>query len=408
MVIHKHQLRQCGDVQLWVVISEKAGFEIPIYATPHNHVDHPALVYWLVKIAVPVPEEWRVKCDKLLFGFRENYEPEDYFLTEASLMEIAEKAPGITPAYYLHLATKAPAINMEEQAKKIRRRQTHAAGKEMDFLDFITTRSDIKPEDRTDLIYFWKLITSAIPYYLVQKEKPVPFGCFTLHAVPLRADWVMRWAWLHPEYITRGTFSMDEEDVKLIASTQHLKAMDNSSHYCRWSLMAVPEQKFWEASNGRESKERRTSGINGYAVKHQNLLVRLKQSLHECLYSFRKQAAFPMAHYYTSGVRGGTGYIPRAVCVGDFPKIKFPHLGNYPQGANVTPKPVVEKNETLPTMPVLPPPREDVRETGRDMVQREDETGGEVGVRLRDVPEGEAGGRGLLESEHGTSDRVAG
>lgn len=306
-----------GDIQLWVVVSKANGLQVPVWATPHRHMDSLRLVFWRVQIATTkLDKHWHDVVMELIISRRVNYDPEICFLSEASLMTIAYKAPGITPDYYLKVDDTKRDVSPEIDVSNGRTMLAATALKPVDphaeqdaFIAHVADKCGL---DAGEFRLHFSAMCAVLPYYLVHERKPVRFGAITLVALPLRSDFANRWFTKNLDMLEDPDSEFEPERFRSLLGSPELKAIDAEKHFCLWSVHAVPEAKFDEISRSRDAKLLQASGGNGYLTHHQNQIAGMEPYIVAALKAFRRQANKPLGKLYASGFQSGSFLVPDA------------------------------------------------------------------------------------------------
>lgn len=191
-------------------------------------------------------------------------------LAESALHEIATKAPGVTPEYYLKFPEEASILNTPER-DKVSEMGT-AKGSTEAFLKFVHTNSQIVPWATLKLV--WRAIVQNSQVWLSEKKEPIDFGFVELVPTPYRVNWCQILKTMHPEaaqILVSRQLKPDTKERKLVNSGFYRSLRNgvllslNKHLAIQWRIEAVHHESWWKVMDELETLVRNSRGPVGYA-----------------------------------------------------------------------------------------------------------------------------------------------
>lgn len=302
------EIKPISDRELWVVKNTELGWSIPVYCDPYTS-DGLTLTHYAVRPAIALlagpHHELELRLRKYDLSGSKNH----WVIEAQHLPLLAEKAPGITPAFYLRwngVANKAMLTGIEELPE--------SKVSAWEFLEYIATKSAL---DFGTLKIVWAEIQRHAPDWLLNKQLPLYFGFCTIYALPMRVNW--KEVILGKHIKIAPVFSKPEAERNAILQecgfiedlgSSDMLAMSKNFRYFKWSLECLPTDYWHQCVRETESVRLGVKGPVRYARHYEE---RLRKALPQILHSFAtwiKQMAQPVARLGKSHMHGYAVLLP--------------------------------------------------------------------------------------------------
>lgn len=246
-------IKGVGDIQLYVVRGEYLSgkiWELPIFAEPfEDDVDHER--YWRVEPAVNHNNEQYSVLAAQLRPHRLGCDSDHIIISNASLQEIAYKAAGITPSYYVKWNKQFAKTLHEQSTERLRESKDDTEADR--FLRFVCERTGIARLPQLRL--YWRAIAQEALVWMVEKNRPIDLGFCRLVPLPYRRNWKEVLMGMHPNSVhilnqwkrhrPKMEALLTEMGVTPDLVNSLLLAMQPHHNYIHWSIECVPT-KSWD------------------------------------------------------------------------------------------------------------------------------------------------------------------
>lgn len=293
-----------SDRELWVV--KGRDWSIPIYAVMAERKGEEGGKALVIRAAVALSPIQNTALDNAL-ALPQYTTPsgaiwvgEDEFEL-SDLSRMAEKAPGVTPAYYFKwgetAAAEPPASTFT--AVQVPTAPKPAATSDMQaFIKRIWERTNLA--DPKLLSFFYDAICNEAQRWLLEECKTLDLGFVKLAALPYRSNWKQILLAKFPKIIRFFKMSKEKRDAQL-ALTDYVVEIRNTDlwaihpqlNYFHWTIEATPTRTWNQYVENRE-KDRLTKLSRGqYSRAWARLITQLEARITETFGHFVLQTAIP-------------------------------------------------------------------------------------------------------------------
>lgn len=401
----------CGDIQLWVVhcaTGQHAPWQLPVLATPLQ--DEAGRRYWRLEPTAEITATMHRVLLQRLDPYRLECVTQHWVLDDAALHEVASKAEGITPSYYVRWPTVvAPRSGAVDGETLVESKDPRLAEMER-FLRYVVSETGIAPLPQLKTI--WRAITQSALVWLSEKHAPLNLGFARVVPLPYRANWKEIFLAMHPgssEILIQHKAKPLSMQAMLLETgalpdlvNSTLMAINSRAHYLYWNLEILPTKAWHEASESYEKKRlaacypaQYTEYIRRCAVK------RVSESL-SALVAWVKATSLPCGALDSGRTYGSKvlrAWIPKGFVEPRPPK-RPPVRAALPRGLSLKGPENQDYDgtalEVLPPVPHLPPQTPDLRPSPGLPVSGPTGDNDTDGLRLLDSSEGSQPGGEVL------------
>lgn len=249
-------ITRAGDRQLWVIRGKN--WSLPVYADPFDSAEKRR--YWRLEPAIALEADMFEAMNGLLKVYQVQC-ASGCILSDESLREIAVKAEGITPSYYVkwtkRYANDTPPVESAEV-------ESDPALESERFLRFVVERTGVA--SLATLKVIWRAFYASGLEWLVEKGRPIDLGYARLIPMPYRHNWKEIFLAMQPkaeEYLNQYKFSQQRLDsalgtINAKADLVHsaLTAMHGHRQFIYWKLECVQTKAFEKAVEDNQQMRR--------------------------------------------------------------------------------------------------------------------------------------------------------
>lgn len=271
-----------------------AGWSVPVFCDPYSsdgkNVTHCKIQPALELLSGPWQELSSVFSPVNLSESRQCW-----IIVDELAEKLTKKVSGCIPGDYLKWSTMEPtddSAGMEIVEEKIE--------KDEPFLKFVCKKSGM------DMVlgrYFWAAMRKSLVDWLVNHQKPVNFGPFTVHPVPYRANWKEIMLAKHPASVKIMTGKLTHKQVRnemlsmgFISDLGSTDLLSMSRHGFKWGLEVRESQSLIDVFEAAESERLAMkkpvryakyyegavrSGIEGILLLYQSWCHKIRQPVGE-------------------------------------------------------------------------------------------------------------------------------
>lgn len=304
IVFESAGLTQVSDIQLWLVPLKWSGRDItmPVYASKCK--SESGSVSWVIWSAIAASDALLRSSNKWFLSRGATSSESLWIILGDSLPDGMMKAEGVTPSYYLSMdALVSGQVAKPEAFSDDFAREVFIASGMSDWHTFKAV---------------WSAIQNIIPRWLVRSLRPIDFGYFKVHAVPLRYNWKLNLLAAFPTlrtviaHVGRRKWKMIIPQLRdAMFNTKQVELHDGEKHpYFGWTLEVVPTKQFTDFATAVETT--RASAYPGEAYVRQwgAIIARLQPQLEEILFYACKKTSYASASVRQHGQEGNPGFRP--------------------------------------------------------------------------------------------------
>lgn len=296
-------LTLCGDRELWLVRGAitKKEWVLPIYCDPFDgEVDGQKRRYYRIEPTMKLTSPMEMALTGRLTPHIIRSDAGFSLLTETSLNEIAHKAPGITPGYYIVWPNYQPEPQGEVAEKDFvdpdHDNPPQATEK---FLEWVFQQTQVAPLPTIKLV--WRALMQHLFIWMVEKHKSVDLGFLELLPTPYRSNWTQVMKAMFPNSPYHANMRDKEKRDLTLMETLFSPNLTNSILYgltyntatILWRIDVIHKKIWWAASQELEEKEKMARGPVGYTEYVVRRTAKMKDKLIEVYANWAKEANRP-------------------------------------------------------------------------------------------------------------------
>ena len=379
-------------------------WSIPVHCDPYT-TDGREVSYWRVAPAMELLAGPFEELSSLFSPVNQADTKRYWIVPDDFVVKTTKKVDGCLPEDYLNWMGEG-----SEQAKSGTEKVSDLIVKDDPFMRYVCKSSGMDPVLGR---YFWAAMKKCLVKWLVQEQRPVAFGPFTVHPMPYRANWkeimLAKHGACHRSFFRLKAGkqlrkALIEDGFVQDLGSVDLLAMDKGKFV--WSLdiemQPVLDKAFREAEVSRLSTKRQAR----YARYYEGCIRRRLDDILEVFQKWLHQLKAPVGRLSESPVSGSPILLSQtkrsrvlpswhsAKSVGFMGSADNPTL----KAGQPQPRAVSGKTKKLFELSGVLPGAEDVRECAGPAVSADGERGdGGSGVLLLDAAQGEVTGSPVLD-----------
>lgn len=313
------ELKLDGDRELWAINGSGVGgttWSIPVFADPFSGEVKPGQVRRFYRISPAAVMD--LGCEAALRGRLIPYNVDAAsgmtLVTEKALHEIATKAQGITPSYYLKWGPDGsnPGKVEEESVDADYDKAPEATEK---FIEYVYTHTQVASHSTLKLV--WRAITQCAFDWLAVDKRPISFGFMELTPIPYRINWAQMLKAMFPgSPPTVRLKNKVARDARLLdmgfmgqMTNGILLGMDNNAGVITWRVECTLQKNWWQRIIGLEQKIKATLGPVQYSHYVFRQMFNRRDKLLELYAAWVKEANRPAGTNDDGRLHGGKALI---------------------------------------------------------------------------------------------------
>lgn len=293
------QIAEFGDKELWLV--RGPGWCLPIYCTPFTE-DGASHTHWMVTPARQLLAAPFAELNTRFAAINLGKSRTNWIIHKDNLASMAEKAPGVTPDYYLKWPTDNDKAPEPEETAEVGDEEKDSGLK---FLRFVCERSAF---DMRLARYFWRAMKDGMLEWLINRQQPIDLELFKIHPIPYRVNWKDILLARHPQAAQVFMREPDKRTARLIRcgfmedlGGADLLAMGPKPGVFNWTLELEPQKLWLEAQKKAELDRLSLKGPVNYAKYCESCIRKCMGSILGVFATWVRQADRPVGRLSESG-----------------------------------------------------------------------------------------------------------
>lgn len=374
-----------GDVELWLARG-KAGkdWQLPLYAHPKSIDGTGQPLYYCVPAVPNLQPHHHIALNNHFARHRLNVDSAFWVIDRETLPMICQKAPGLTPAYYVHWNGERVNVPHGETAMAELSEPAEANAPSPDgerFIEYFLANSGLFERDVMRL--FWREFRRVAMLWLGTEREPLDLGFLKIVPLPYRANWREITAARHPKIPAILKTSSGAQRTALLVFfkvydtlSNLLIAAMNPRGACHWTLNLLVEPKLRTLLDKNEDAILKSMGPESYASHVFEQMQRRQNYAMAILAQYSEQTGAPCGSTTPSPTGFGKRIIPhipegaiRPVAP-SIPKVFAVARDTWQEltgpDRDDTCEVVAVETPGMPDVSALRPQLEDVRDTGEN------------------------------------------
>jgi len=261
-----------GDKELWVL--NGGDWKLPVYVDPVYDREDNCCAF--LTPAVSFLGSWYAAADKMIRPLSIDSGGK-WLIPFHKLQEIATKANGVTPSYYVVWEREQLYPHNPIRARAVQPKPNSDSTE--DFMGFMADEHNLFSKEQLGL--FFTALRECAMKWMIERNLPIDLGFVKLVPVPFRVNWKqMLDSWLTPSifrlpFAEREQAMMDHGFDEMLINPR-LMAVDMKVP--RWTIEVVPSKEWLQRSSYRENLQLKKYGTS-YVEHLRDVVYRMRRQL---------------------------------------------------------------------------------------------------------------------------------
>lgn len=317
------EIQAIGDRELWVVSGAAAlgaKWSLPIFVDFFEANITPQIKRTFARVnpAMTMTPEQESVLESRISAYVYPSEAGHKLIAKSSLNEIAIKAQGITPAFYVQWPDQPNEVASKVEQDSLDPEYLDPSRATEAFLQYVSVQTNVLPLPTLKLA--WRALVQCSMTWLAEKKRPIDFGFVELMPVPYRVNWQQVLKAMHPKspwVITHSKKQDVSRDAMLLEmglmqnlSNCVLLAVNPNTNCMWWRIEAVHKSEWWKGVEQIEEAHKNKQGPGRYAKHVSAEINRRRSRLVDIYCKWTKEAARPSGNLDQGKLHGSQVIIP--------------------------------------------------------------------------------------------------